>query len=71
MELQSQFSEQLKCLELRMNVDNSILADLNEFYKRRAIVEQEYAESLLKLVQNFRQRLSAEQQKLFNNITLQ
>ena len=43
-------SEQLRCLDSRLEMHLSMVLELQDFYKRRAEVEQEYSKGLDKLV---------------------
>ncbi|KAA3677979.1 uncharacterized protein DEA37_0013243 [Paragonimus westermani] len=54
--LRTQFIEQAKCLDLKLDIDCTVLAELQEFYRRRAVVEQEYADALVKLANGLKQR---------------
>ncbi|KAF6778607.1 hypothetical protein AHF37_01787 [Paragonimus kellicotti] len=55
-DLRTQFIEQAKCLDLKLDIDCTVLAELQEFYRRRAVVEQEYADTLVKLANGLKQR---------------
>ncbi|KAF5404798.1 Slit robo rho gtpase activating protein 1 [Paragonimus heterotremus] len=55
-DLRTQFIEQAKCLDLKLDIDCTVLAELQEFYRRRAVVEQEYADALVKLANGLKQR---------------
>ncbi|THD24435.1 SLIT-ROBO Rho GTPase-activating protein 3 [Fasciola hepatica] len=54
--LRTQFLEQAKCLELKLDIDCTVLAELQDFYRRRAVVEQDYADALAKLANGVKQR---------------
>lgn len=45
-DIRFQFNEQLKCLEQRIETQLSILSEIQEYFKRRADVELEYAKNL-------------------------
>ncbi|CAF3685098.1 unnamed protein product [Rotaria socialis] len=45
-DIRFQLSEQLKCLEQRIETQLSILAEIQEYFRRRADVELEYAKNL-------------------------
>ncbi|CAM4782253.1 unnamed protein product [Rotaria magnacalcarata] len=45
-EIRFQLTEQLKCLEQRIDTQLSILAEIQEYFKRRADVELDYAKNL-------------------------
>ncbi|VDP97381.1 unnamed protein product [Trichobilharzia regenti] len=54
--LRNQFTEQLKCLDLKLDIDCTVVAELQDFYRRRASVEQDYADALAKLANGLKQR---------------
>lgn len=62
-DIRQQLSDQLKCLEIKLETEVSIVTELQEFFKRRAEVEQEYARNLDKLVKSMVTRHRAEKQK--------
>ncbi|BFZ08300.1 hypothetical protein BsWGS_11339 [Bradybaena similaris] len=62
-DIRQQLSDQLKCLEIKLETEVSIVTELQEFFKRRAEVEQEYARNLDKLVKSMVTRQRAEKQK--------
>ena len=45
-EIRFQLNEQLKCLEQRIDTQLLILAEIQEYFKRRAEVELDYAKNL-------------------------
>ncbi|CAH8456570.1 unnamed protein product [Schistosoma turkestanicum] len=55
-DLRNQFTEQLKCLDLKLDIDSTVVAELQDFYRRRASVEQDYADALAKLANGLKQR---------------
>ncbi|EUB63333.1 SLIT-ROBO Rho GTPase-activating protein 3 [Echinococcus granulosus] len=59
-ELRAQFSEQLKCLDAKLDLDVTVLSELHEFYRRRALVEQDYSDALAKLVNSLKHKHSNE-----------
>ncbi|KAG5447129.1 SLIT-ROBO Rho GTPase-activating protein 3, variant 2 [Clonorchis sinensis] len=61
--LRTQFIEQSKCLDLKLDIDCTVLAELQEFYRRRAVVEQDYADALAKLANTLKQRHANETAK--------
>ncbi|XP_059167757.1 SLIT-ROBO Rho GTPase-activating protein 1-like isoform X4 [Physella acuta] len=63
LDIRQQLNDQLKCLEIKLDTEVSIVTELQEFFKRRAEVEQEYARNLDKLVKNMIARHRAEKQK--------
>ncbi|XP_022258054.1 SLIT-ROBO Rho GTPase-activating protein 3-like, partial [Limulus polyphemus] len=61
--IRQQLNEQLKCLDLRVEIQASIIVELQDFFRRRAEVELEYSRSLEKLAKSFTLRHKAEKQK--------
>lgn len=59
-ELRAQFSEQLKCLDSKLDLDVTVMSELHEFYRRRALVEQDYSDALAKLVNSLKHKHSNE-----------
>lgn len=45
-EIRFQLNEQIKCLEQRIETQLSILSEIQEYFKRRAEVELDYAKNL-------------------------
>ncbi|BFZ10566.1 hypothetical protein BsWGS_13608 [Bradybaena similaris] len=62
-DIRQQLNDQLKCLEVKLETEVSIVTELQEFFRRRAELEQEYARNLDKLVRNMITRHRAEKQK--------
>ncbi|XP_076448200.1 SLIT-ROBO Rho GTPase-activating protein 1-like isoform X3 [Babylonia areolata] len=62
-DIRQQLCDQLKCLDMKLETEVSIVAELQEFFKRRAEVEQEYAQKLDKLVKQMIARHRAEKPK--------
>ncbi len=62
-DIRAQFGEQLKCLEQRTEVQVALLAEIQDFYRRRAEIESEYSKSLEKLTKQTFSRHKAEKQK--------
>lgn len=62
-DIRQQLCDQLKCLDVKLETEVSIVAELQEFFKRRAEVELEYARNLDKLVKQMITRHRAEKQK--------
>jgi SLIT-ROBO Rho GTPase activating protein len=58
-----QLAEQLKQLDVRVETHVSMLQELQDFYRRRAEVEQEYSIKLDKLVKNVITRHKQERQR--------
>ena len=52
-DIRRQLGDHLGCLELRMESKLSLLAEFQEFFKRRGEVEYEYARSLERLCERF------------------
>lgn len=52
-DIKRQLADHLGCLELRMESKLSLLAEFQEFFKRRGEVEYEYARSLERLCEKF------------------
>ena len=46
LEIRFQLNEQLKCLEQRIETQLSILSEIQEYFRRRADVELDYAKNL-------------------------
>ncbi|XP_076369729.1 SLIT-ROBO Rho GTPase-activating protein 1-like isoform X2 [Tachypleus tridentatus] len=63
MDIRQHINEQLKCLDVRVEVQAAIVAEIQEFFRRRAEVELEYSRSLEKLVKSLTLRHKAEKQK--------
>ncbi|KAK7503696.1 hypothetical protein BaRGS_00005235, partial [Batillaria attramentaria] len=61
-DIRQQLCDQLKCLDVKLETEVSIVAELQEFFKRRAEVELEYARNLDKLVKQMITRHRAEKQ---------
>ncbi|VDM16269.1 unnamed protein product [Hydatigera taeniaeformis] len=59
-ELRTQFADQLKCLDSKLDLDVTVMSELHEFYRRRALVEQEYSDALAKLVNSLKHKHSSE-----------
>ena len=53
LDIRRQLGDHLGCLELRMESKLSLLAEFQEFFKRRGEVEYEYARSLERLCERF------------------
>ncbi|VDD74809.1 unnamed protein product [Mesocestoides corti] len=59
-ELRTQFADQIKCLDAKLDLDVTVMSELHEFYRRRALVEQEYSDALAKLVNSLKHKHSCE-----------
>lgn len=62
-EVKHQLTEQLKCLDGRLENHFAMTAELAEFYQRRAEVEMEYSKNLEKIVKQILTKHKAERQK--------
>ncbi|ESO99728.1 hypothetical protein LOTGIDRAFT_141691, partial [Lottia gigantea] len=62
-DIRQQLCDQLKGLEVKLDVQTAIVSELQEFFRRRAEVEMEYSKSLDKLVRQMITRHRAEKQK--------
>ena len=69
-------NEQLKCLEQRIETQLAILAEIQEYFRRRADVELDYAKNLDNLHKQIGQKHRAQKQrfvvfsKLFDYISI-
>lgn len=52
-DIRRQMNDQLGCLDFRMESKLSLLAEFQEFFKKRGEVEYEYARSLERLCEKF------------------
>ncbi|VEL18413.1 unnamed protein product [Protopolystoma xenopodis] len=43
-------------MDAKLDIDSTVLLELQEFYRRRAVVEQDYADALAKLANGLRQK---------------
>jgi len=59
-DVRQQLSEQLRCLDARLDGHVTLLGDLHDFYRRRSEVELEYSRSLDKLVRQAASRHKTE-----------
>ncbi|XP_025107166.1 SLIT-ROBO Rho GTPase-activating protein 3-like isoform X1 [Pomacea canaliculata] len=62
-DIRQQLCDQLKCLDVKLDTEVSIVYELQEFFRRRAEVELDYARNLDKLVKQMITRHRAEKQK--------
>ncbi|XP_076469342.1 SLIT-ROBO Rho GTPase-activating protein 1-like [Babylonia areolata] len=60
--IRQQLYDQLKCLDVKLETEVSIVGELQEFFRRRAEVELDYARNLDKLVKQMITRHRAEKQ---------
>lgn len=64
LEIRFQLNEQLKCLEQRIETQLSILAEIQEYFRRRADVEIDYAKNLDNLHRSIGQKHRAQKARL-------
>ncbi|KHJ40689.1 hypothetical protein D918_09281 [Trichuris suis] len=62
-DIRVQFGEQLKCLDGRTESHSALMAELQDFCRRRAEIELEYSKSLEKLHRQIAAKHKAEKQK--------
>ncbi|OQV24407.1 SLIT-ROBO Rho GTPase-activating protein 3 [Hypsibius exemplaris] len=62
-DIRLQLDRQLRCLDERQEQQVNIVAELQEFYRRRADVEIEHAKSLDRLAKNLTQKQKTEKQR--------
>ncbi|KAL3852225.1 hypothetical protein ACJMK2_015896 [Sinanodonta woodiana] len=65
-DIRQQLSEQLKCLENRLEIQTAMVSELQEFFRRKAEIEQEYSRNLERLVKNTWTKHKQERQKREN-----
>ncbi|XP_012250326.1 SLIT-ROBO Rho GTPase-activating protein 1 isoform X1 [Bombus impatiens] len=58
-----QLNEQLRCLDIRMEAQVAIVAELQDFFRRRAELELDYSKSLDKLARSIQLRHKEQKQK--------
>ncbi|XP_033218057.1 SLIT-ROBO Rho GTPase-activating protein 1-like isoform X2 [Belonocnema kinseyi] len=58
-----QLNEQLKCLDLRMEAQVALVAELQDFFRRRAELELDYSKSLDKMARSIQLRHKEQKQK--------
>lgn len=63
-EIRAQFADQLRCIEARSETQCALLAELHDYYKRRADVESDHSRQLEKLAKNIASKNRANEQKL-------
>jgi len=59
-DVRQQLSDQLRCLDARLDGHVSLLAELHDFYRRRSEVELEYSRNMDKLVRQVTSRHKTE-----------
>ncbi|XP_067126010.1 SLIT-ROBO Rho GTPase-activating protein 1-like isoform X3 [Centruroides vittatus] len=62
-DIRQQLNEQLKCLDMRMETQVAIVAEIQDYFRRRAEVELEYSRALDKLSKSLMLRHKAEKQR--------
>lgn len=62
-DIRLQLNEQLRCLDIRVESQISLIQELQEFYRRRGEVELDYSKSLEKLAKNLQLRHKEQKQK--------
>ena len=62
-DIRFQLNEQLKCLEQRVDTQLSIVSEIQEYFRRRAEVELEYAKNLDNLHKQIGQKHRAQKAK--------
>ncbi|GBL83980.1 SLIT-ROBO Rho GTPase-activating protein 1 [Araneus ventricosus] len=62
-DIRQQLNEQLKCLDTRVETQASLVAEIQDYFRRRAEVELEYSKNLEKLAKGLLLRHKAEKQK--------
>ncbi|XP_046661965.1 SLIT-ROBO Rho GTPase-activating protein 1-like isoform X3 [Homalodisca vitripennis] len=58
-----QLNEQLRCLDVRMETQVALVAELQDFFRKRAEVELDYSKNLDKLAKNLQLRHKEQKQK--------
>ncbi|XP_054719949.1 SLIT-ROBO Rho GTPase-activating protein 1-like isoform X2 [Uloborus diversus] len=61
--IRQQLNEQLKCLDVRVETQVSLVSEIQDYFRRRAEVELEYSKSLEKLAKGLMLRHKQEKQK--------
>ncbi|XP_035212745.1 SLIT-ROBO Rho GTPase-activating protein 1-like isoform X2 [Stegodyphus dumicola] len=62
-DIRQQLNEQLKCLDVRVETQVSLVSEIQDYFRRRAEVELEYSKSLEKLAKGLVLRHKTEKQK--------
>lgn len=62
-DIRQQFVDQVKCLEIRTDAQTSLLVELQDFYKKRADIELDYAKSLEKFSKQLAAKQKTDKQK--------
>lgn len=62
-DIRLQLNEQLRCLDVRMESQVSLIQELQDFFRRRGEVELDYSRSLDKLAKGIQLRHKEQKQK--------
>lgn len=62
-DIRLQLSEQLRCLDVRMEAQVALVAELQDYFRRRAEVELDYSKNLDKLAKSLQLRHKEQKQK--------
>lgn len=62
-DIRLQLNEQLRCLDVRMETQVAVVAELQDFFRKRAEVELDYSKNLDKLAKNLQLRHKEQKQK--------
>lgn len=62
-DIRLQLNEQLKCLDVRMEAQVALVAELQDFFRRRAELELDYSKSLDKMARSIQLRHKEQKQK--------
>ena len=69
-DIRLQLNEQLRCLDIRMEAQVAIVAELQDFFRRRAELELDYSKSLDKLARSIQLRHKEQKQKCVSCLSL-
>jgi len=62
-DIRMQLSEQLRCLDVRMESQVAVVTELQDYFRRRAEVELDYSKNLDKLAKSLQLRHKEQKQK--------
>ena len=62
-DIRLQLNEQLRCLDVRMESQVALVAELQDFFRRRAELELDYSKSLDKMARSIQLRHKEQKQK--------
>lgn len=62
-DIRLQLNEQLRCLDVRMEAQVALVAELQDFFRRRAELELDYSKSLDKMAKSIQMRHKEQKQK--------